>query len=430
MDTLINPEPVEGLPFNRKPSTIMHIDLNSCFATIEQQANPLLRGRPVAVAAYTTPSGCIVAPSIEAKKLGIKVGFRVKDAKLICPDIIILPPDPWKYRNVHLQLRELISRYTNDFVPKSIDEFVLNFEGYPSYRLGLTNVAAEIKQKIKQQIGEWLTVSVGIGPNRFLAKQASNLQKPDGLEEINYKNFKKVYQKLTLMDLHGIKKANTSRLNSVGVHTVLDFYHAPLSTIKSAFHSINAYYWHLRLRGWEIDDVEFKRHSFGAMYSIPKPLFTPEELSPILHKLVEKTVSRMRNSGYSARGIHVALLYKNRAFWHHGKTISEFLFTQPDIYKVAYKIMTSSPYSYPVANLAVSVFDLQKLNSTQLDLFNTVLKKVNLAEAIDHLKEKWGDYIITPAMMLGTGDAVPDRIGFGNIKDLENFIFSDDKISL
>ena len=223
----------------------------------------------------------------------------------------------------------------------------------------------------------------------------------------------------------GIKKANTSRLNSVGVHTVLDFYHAPLSTIKSAFHSINAYYWHLRLRGWEIDDVEFKRHSFGAMYSIPKPLFTPEELSPILHKLVEKTVSRMRNSGYSARGIHVALLYKNRAFWHHGKTISEFLFTQPDIYKVAYKIMTSSPYSYPVANLAVSVFDLQKLNSTQLDLFNTVLKKVNLADAIDHLKEKWGDYIITPAMMLGTGDAVPDRIGFGNIKDLENFVTSE-----
>ena len=119
------------LPFNPKPSTIMHIDLNSCFASIEQQANPLLRGKPIAVAAYTTPSGCILAPSVEAKRLGIKVGMRVKDGKLICPALKILSPDPWKYRNVHLGLRRLISQYTDDFVPKSIDEFVLNFEGYP-----------------------------------------------------------------------------------------------------------------------------------------------------------------------------------------------------------------------------------------------------------------------------------------------------------
>jgi nucleotidyltransferase/DNA polymerase involved in DNA repair len=125
-----------GLPFNSKPSTIMHLDLNSCFATIEQQANPLLRGRPIAVAAYTTQSGCILAPSIEAKKFGVKTGMRVREGKLLCPDLQILGPDPWKYRNIHVQLRDLISRYTANFVPKSIDEFVLNFEGYPSFKSG------------------------------------------------------------------------------------------------------------------------------------------------------------------------------------------------------------------------------------------------------------------------------------------------------
>src|SRR3990172_11297955 len=120
------------LGFNPKPSTIMHMDLNSCFATIEQQANPMLRGKPVAVAAYTNSSGCIIAPSNEAKRYGIKTGMRVKDGKLLYPKLIVLPPDPWKYRTVHLQLKNLLLNYTEELVPESIDEFVLNLYIYPS----------------------------------------------------------------------------------------------------------------------------------------------------------------------------------------------------------------------------------------------------------------------------------------------------------
>ena len=174
--------------FNPKPSTVMHIDLNSCFATVEQQANPHLRGKPIAVAAYDSPSGCIIAPSVEAKLLGIKVGMRVKDGRLLCPNLIIHEPDPWKYRNVHLALKKIISNYTNNFYPKSIDEFVLDLEGYPAFSLGMTNIAKEIKRRIKKEVGEWLTVSVGISTNRFLAKTASGLNKPDGLDEINSQN--------------------------------------------------------------------------------------------------------------------------------------------------------------------------------------------------------------------------------------------------
>ncbi|MBN2236290.1 MAG: hypothetical protein JW729_01950, partial [Bacteroidales bacterium] len=136
------------LGFNKAPSTTMHIDFNSCFATVEQQANPLLRGTPIAVAAYTTPSGCIIAPSVEAKKLGIRVGMRVKDGKLLCPDLVVLSPDPWKYRSVHLKLRKLILEYTNDFSAKSIDEFVLNLDGYPKLAASsMQQVALEIKQR-------------------------------------------------------------------------------------------------------------------------------------------------------------------------------------------------------------------------------------------------------------------------------------------
>src|SRR3990170_4756783 len=98
---------MNDLSFNPSPSYIMHIDLNSCFATIEQQANRFLRGKPVAVAAYTTPNGCIVAPSIEAKRYGVKTGMRVKDGQMLCRDLIIVPPDPNKYRSIHLALKKL-----------------------------------------------------------------------------------------------------------------------------------------------------------------------------------------------------------------------------------------------------------------------------------------------------------------------------------
>ncbi len=413
------------MDFNKKPSTIMHIDLNSCFATVEQQANPLLRGHPIAVAAYASDNGVILAPSIEAKTLGIKLGMRVKEAKLLCPSLYVLEPDPWKYRNVHLKLRQLISTYTTDFVPKSIDEFVLNFEGYSSFQKGMFHLGQEIKQKIKQEIGDWLTVSVGIGPNRFLAKMASNLKKPDGLEEINYQNYQSVYSRLSLTDICGIKNNFAIRLNNCHIYTVLDFYNAPISTLRFAFHSIAGYYWYLRLHGWEIDDFEIIRKSYGAMYSLPKPFSTPKELSPILHKLVEKTSLRLRLDGFRCRGVHVSLLYRDHSFWHHGHLASSPLFSTADIYKRAFKIMTQSPYKTPLANLAVSIFELEKTNSTQLDFFTNINQKLNLTQALDKITEKWGNFIITPAMMLGTESLVPDRVGFGNIRDLEQFIATD-----
>ena len=410
-----------NLIFNPKPSTIMHMDLNSCFATIEQQANPHLRGKPVAVAAYTTPSGCIVAPSVEAKGYGIKVGMRVKEGKLLYPGLIVLAPDPWKYRNVHLGLRRIISDYTDKFYPKSIDEFVLNLEGYPCYNKGMFNVGKEIKERIKKEIGEWITVSIGIAPNRFLAKTAAGIHKPDGLDEINKDNFLETYSKLALTDLCGIKIRNTVRLGGMGIYNVSDFYHAPYWKLKAAFESILGYYWYLRLRGWEIDDVVFGRRSYGNSFALPKPLITLSELSPILSKLVEKTGRRVRRAGYKARGVHLAISYRDGTFWHKGLSTEKELFDSRDIYKVAFRLLTRSPYKKLVRELAVSVFNLRDEPSLQLELFEDLTKKDRIVKAVDKVNERWGDLVITPARMLGTSDAVIDRIAFGGVKELEEF---------
>lgn len=418
MEKLIN------LSFNPKPPTIMHIDLNSCFATIEQQANPRLRGKPVAVAAYDSPAGCIVAPSVEAKRYGITVGMRVKDGKMLCPGLIVVTPDPWKYRNVHIQFRKLLANYTDNATPKSIDEFVLNFEGFPALNKGIVNVAREIKLKIKKEIGDWLTVSVGIGPNRFLAKTGAGLNKPDGLDVIDKNNFLDIYSKLRLVNLCGIKTKNAIRLNNMSIFNVLDFYNASIQKLKAAFQSIVGYYWYVRLHGWEIDDVEFSRHSYGNSFALPKPLITAEELAPILQKLTEKTGMRMRRAGYVARGVHLAIVYRDHNFWHRGLTLPDHIFDSRDIYKTAFKLLNLSPYRSPVRDLAVSCFNLEKVKDMQLSLLEDQIKKRSLVTAIDKVNERWGNFVITPGKMMGISELVVDRVAFGGVKELEEIIIN------
>jgi DNA polymerase-4 len=394
----------------------MHVDLNSCFAAIEQQANPSLRGRPVVVAAYVTSNGCILAASIEAKKLGIRTGMKVEEGKTLCPDLKVLPADPPKYRAVHLELKKLLSSYTDCLYPKSIDEFVLDLQGYPVLESkSMFEVAKEIKQRLKSEVGEALTVSIGISTNRYLAKVASNLHKPDGLTEINQDNYLAIYSKLKLTDLTGIKARSAVRLNSVGIYSVLDFCHSPLWKIKAAFHSICGYYWSLRLHGYEIDDFQTSQKSYGNSYALPQPFFKPEDLSPIVSKLVEKTGSRLRRSGNLAKGVHLAVSFKDGTFWHKSATCEKFIFDSRDIYQEIIKLLKQANPQKPVGSIAVSVFNLVENKQLQLEMFTDVEKKSKLTLAIDEINNRWGDFAVSSARMHGTEKYVPDRIGFGSL---------------
>lgn len=399
------------MDFNPAEPTVMHIDINSCFATIEQQANPLLRGLPVAVVAYDSPRGCILAASIEAKRFGVKTGTSLADGRSLCPGLLSVLPDPDKYRFVHKALCELLGKYCSQVCPKSIDEFVLKFESRQAHRLA--EVAKEIKLQIKKDIGEWITVSIGISTNRQLAKVAAGMIKPDGLVVINKDNFRETYEKLNLVDLHGINTRNAVRLNSVGIYTVREFYRAPLWQLQAAFRSIGAFYWHLRLRGYEVDDIEFGRKSFGNSYSIPQNLTSARELSPILAKLVNKTASRLRKHGFAAHGVRVAVSFKGGGWWHHGERAASPLFYTSEIYKAAYRILSAAEINRPVHTLFVSCYDLRKAPPLQLCLFEDREKKRLLADAMDKINNRFGSFVLMTGNMAGAGEAVKDRIAFG-----------------
>jgi DNA polymerase IV len=230
------------LPINRNQPFIMHVDLNSCFATIEQQANPLLRGKPLVVAAYNSPKGTVVAPSIEAKQYGIKTGMTVRDARLLYPGVIVRPPDPPKYRAVHLQFRTIFQDYSPAVTPQSIDEAVIDFtDTYALYNRTLPDIGREIKRRFREEIGEWMVCSIGISTNRFLAKLAASLKKPDGLETIDHTTVLSVYQQATLLDLSGINTRYQARLNAQGIFTPMEFFDASLDTLKKQV--FQKHYW-------------------------------------------------------------------------------------------------------------------------------------------------------------------------------------------
>ena len=410
----------QPLILNEGPSHIMHIDLNSCFATIEQQANPFLRGRPVVVAAYPTPRGIILSPSIEAKRYGIKTGMRIKDAQLLCANIIALPTDPPKYRDVHKKFMKIFTDYSPMVVPKSIDEAIIDFKE-TSYLFGdLEKIAREIKMRLRKEVGEWISCSIGIAPNRFWAKTGASLHKPDGLDHVNHENILRVLRSLTLVDLHGINVRYQARLNAYGIFTPLQFLAADERTLKEkVFKGVVGSHWYFRLRGFEVDDVVFEQKSIGHQYAIGKKTADKRQLAKLLLKLTEKTGRRLRQTNQTAYGIHVACRYNDGSFWHMGKKWQEALYTTQELYGKALWIFEKRPEQKIVTLLSVTCYGLQPNTMTQATLFEeTIGKKRKMSQAMDSINDRYGEFTIVSGLLMGTEDVIGDSIAFGKTREL------------
>ena len=415
MDLVTN----ESIGFNPKPATLMMADVNSCFATIEQQANPLLRGKPVVVAAYTTPGGCILTASREAKLYGVKTGMHVYEGKKLCRNLIVLPSDPEKYRFINRKLKQVFLEFTPNVEVKSIDEMILDFTDIP-VRPGLLEVARIIKQRIKKDIGEWITVSIGISTNRYLAKLASGLQKPDGLTTITKENVEATLGKLKLEDLTGIKTGNAGRLRLVGITTPIEMYRSGFRDLHGAFRSICGYHWWMRLHGWEVDepDEEEVQKTIGHSYALGIPQTTNSDgLHQILSQLVAKMGRRLRADLCTAGGIHVSSLFTDYTYWHHAQKLCFPLYADRDLYQAACDILHHAPEK-PVRLLAVTSYLLERNLYRQQTLLEGDQRKQRVTQAIDHIHDRWGECVVTSGRMLNMDQKVLDRIAFGSTRSM------------
>lgn len=403
--------------FNTAHPLVMHIDLNSCFATVEQQARPMLRGRPVAIVNRRTEHTMIVTASYEAKARGVELGMRLRDAKQLCPELVGIESDPPKYKYVYHQMMRIMSEYSPHVRMKSIDEGVIDFTDAPESvrRRDLVEVGYEIKQRLKEEIGCWMRCNIGISTNRFLAKTAASLHKPDGLDMLTSHNIREVFAGLVLQDLTGIARANEARLSAVGIYAPLDMLDASAEKLHIAFKSICGEQWHQRLRGWEVDDIDHDLKSCGRQYVLDSPRLTLAEKVTRLHSLVEGVGAKLRRSGKAARGVRLYARRYSGGRWQAHELAPLPFYSDAAIWTIAKRLFISVPDD--ISMMAVTCYHLHDDTTSQLSLFGDELaRERHVTWAIDEINARWGERTIHSGSTTGMEGVVKTKIPFGSTR--------------
>jgi DNA polymerase-4 len=408
------------LKINPAPPEVMHIDLNSAFAMTEQQANPLLRGRPVGVTNRLNDYAICIAASHEARQLGIRLGTRNRDARLRAAGFVMLETDPPKYQHVHRQLKAIFQDYSPTAFMKSIDEGVIDFRGMGHVLKGRTleQVGYEIKDRIRREVGDYMTVNVGIGQNRWQAKLAAGFMKPDGLYAIDAANLEPVYGLLKLTDLPYIARKMKARLNEVGIMSPLEFFYASERTLtKQVFRSINGHHWYLKLRGYETE-VEAGIRTVGRSYVLEHRTADPEELASLLHKSAIKVARRLQRNNLAARGLSLYLKYRETPYsWHGRQMHHEPVRRGAELYARALGLLKESPPGAVVSALAMTAYALEPYRAEQLFLYEDQgAKQERLEDALNSIKDRYGEQAVVPAGAWALGNPMKDKIPFGTIR--------------
>lgn len=412
MQSLLNPA---------EPS-VMHIDLNSCFATVEQQARPMLRGKPLAVTNRLTVNACVIAASYEAKGYGVKVGMRLSDAKILAPGLVTLETDPPKYHYAYQKLVNIMKSYSPNVNMRSIDEGIIDFAGTREAinTRSLTEIGYEIKKRLKEDVGCWMRCNIGIAPNRFLAKTAASLHKPDGLDVIDHVNLRKTLSNLELTDLTGIASKNQARLNAAGIMAPLQFLDAPSDLLHhQVFKSVCGDDWHQRLRGYEVDEREWDTKTIGRQFVMDDYQAPEDKVRSRLMHLCESTGLKMRYKNFAARGMSVHIRYKGGDYWHSRKAFKSSFFTNAEIYRRATLLFNQHPRLDYVVEIGVSCYLLEPSSMNQVSILEEVNKEIWLTDAVDEVNQRYGNHTITFAVSLDAKEKIKQKIPFGSTRYFE-----------
>ncbi len=400
---------------NTEEPQIMHIDLNSAFASAEQQAWPALRDRPMGVTNRLSKECCVIAASYEAKALGIKVGVRRSEAMALCPDFIMLETDPSKYTHMYRALLKIMKSYSPDIKMKSIDEGVVDFHNTRSVNSrSLVDIGMEIKQRMRDEVGNYMRVNIGIGPNRFLAKTAAGLHKPDGLDVISHKNLLDVYGAMELQDLSGIADAFGSRLRAHGIRTPIEFLQAEENVLRrQVFKSINGLHWHQRLRGHEVDVYDTKLGMVGRQWVVKNPSNDDAYLRSCLHFLAETTGMKLRYRNVEARGVCVWVAFNTGGGWSDKRMYRTTFYTNQDIWEHVTQLFDKRPQHMIVRTMGLYLYELTPSTRSQLSMFDDIRKAGYLTKAMDEINDFYGSFTIFSADTLEGTRHVRQKIPFG-----------------
>ena len=424
---------------------ILFVDFNSYFASVEQQVQPRLRGRPVGVLPVMAESTCCIAASQEAKRFGVKTGTGVREARRLCPDIVLVPARHEIYVEFHHRAIAAVDRIAPVRQVLSIDEMECELTGRWRERDKAVAIAHRIKHEIKTTVGECLGSSIGIAPNTLLAKLASNMQKPDGLTVLEQADIPHQLHHLQLTDITGIGRRMLERLQRSGIQSVAQLYAAPRDVLRTVWGGVAGAEMHDQLRGqWAglRQPPGQAARSLGHSHVLPPPLRTPQGALSVLNRLTQKAAMRLRKQDLFATAMSLSVRGEQ-----HGREApgahrdTRFGETQDTgfLLHVLHALWGSGLAALPAPKMVgITLHGLVPRALHTLALFDSVpgvpvpgppratpqqapplRDRGRLHAAMDQLNRSYGKNALYFASAHGALDEAPMRIAFNHIPDIE-----------
>ncbi|MFF2448688.1 DNA polymerase IV [Neobacillus sp. NPDC058068] len=381
---------------------ILHVDMNSFYASVEMAYDPTLKGKPLAIAGNVEERrGIIVTCSYEARKYGVKTTMPLWEAKKLCPQLIVRKPNFERYRAASMGMFEILRQYTTLVEPVSIDEGYMDIS--ESFEFGSPiEIAESIQKRVMEQLD--LPCSIGIAPNKFLAKMASDMKKPMGITVLRKRDIPKVLWPLNTNEMHGVGKKTAEKLTTIGIQTIGDLAKGNEIQLKSLL-GINGIRIKERANGIDTRPVdpesieEFK--SIGNSTTLPRDVSNQQELFQVLDSLAETVSVRLKRKNVLASALAITIRYKDRKTITRSKKLPNPIHHKEDISSFAKQLFLKSWNGESIRLLGITGNDLVDHDHAykQLDLFSYEkdAKKEPLLKTLSSLREKYGKNIIEKA---------------------------------
>ena len=420
--------------------SFLHIDLNSFFASVEQQLHPEYRGKPIAVVPTMADTTCCIAASYEAKAFKVKTGTQVGEAKKMCPGIILVEGNHTEYAKYSAAISDAVELACPVSHHPSIDEMVCELMGREQEPPRARKIALDIKQSIYRNVGEALRCSIGMAPNRYLAKIASDMQKPDGLIGLLPSQLPRAVAHLELRDLPGVGAKTEARLNAKGITTMEQLLALDRTGVHNLWGSVwgdRLYHW---LRGGETGDdgatvLSDVQKSLGHSHVMAPEFRTDEGAWSIANKLLHKAGMRLRMEKFYAGSMSVVVRYqltreqaermKSKRHFSGIKQSGwgmEAKFRQSQDTLTLLEVMRGIWKQRPVGEeyrrpffVGITLRDLIPESEHQEELFGDPDNRTQLSATMDKLNLKYGHTTLHFGSMLPARESAPTRIAFTQI---------------
>ena len=388
----------------------MFLDLNSYFASVEQQENPELQGKPVAVVPVDADTTFVIAASYPAKAFGVRCGTIVHVAKKMCPGLQVIPARPALYVHYHNRVLEALETVLPIDEVCSIDEVRFKLIGDEKKPENAVKIAKKMKRVLAQKIGPCLTSSIGIAPNGFLSKVATEMEKPNGLVVLTADQLPGRLFDLSLTDFNGVNRKMAARLGAAGIFSAMDLCTADRHLLHLAFGSIVGERWWYLLRGFDLSSPKTKQKSLGHSHVLSPGLRTEQGCHDILLRLIQKATARLRAENLRAGSMVVGVKGYTKSWEQRVKFATP---TQDSIIvtREFQRVWPTRDYVRPM-HVGVTYYDLHETGQYTASLFDEENDRTGLNTAVDRLNQKFGKNSVYLAAVEKVKDRASEKIAF------------------